>query len=209
MVVYKILEKFLRALHPFMPFITEEIWQRLPHQGPSIMRARLPHIQDEMIDKKVEKEVQLLSYVVTQIRNLRSSIDIKPEQRVKISVYPHTTITNKLIKDNMDLVMNLAKLENLSIMEKSGRPQATVSTIIKDIDIYLHFTGLLEISKEQGKLKEKMNEFGKIIVAKESRLKNSQFIKKAPKEVVEKEKEDIVELKKSIKRLEKMYNELL
>ena len=208
-VMYKILEKFLRIMHPFMPFITEEIWQGLPHEGLSIMIQSSPHIQEQIIDKKVEKEAQSLFFVITQIRNLRSSIEIKPEQEVRISIYPHTASTAKLIKDNINLIMNLAKLQELNILQESARPQATVSAIIEDTDIYLHFTGLLEVSKEQGRLKEKIDALGKIIVAKVSRLRNPEFLKKAPKEVVGKEKEDIAELKKSIKRLEKMHDELL
>ncbi len=207
-VMYKVLEKFLRALHPFMPFITEEIWQRLPHDGLTIMIQSWPHIQEQMIDKKLEKQAQSIFDMIKEIRNLRSSIELKPDQKVVISVYPHTKLKHKLIENNTDFIANLAKLETLKILHSSARPASTISAVVEDVDIYLHFSGLLDISKEKHKIKEKITELEKIKNLKEQRIKNSEFINKAPKEVVEKEKESMEELKNSLRRLERMYNEL-
>ena len=207
-VMYKVLEKFLRILHPFMPFVTEEIWQRLPHDGLTIMIQSWPHIQEQMIDKKLEKEAQSIFDLVKEIRNLRSSIEIKADQKVIISVYPHKKLKYKLIEDNADLIKNLAKLEALKILDSSARPTSAISAVIEHIDIYLHLSGLLDISKEKHKIKEKIAELEKIRNAKEQRIKNSEFLKKAPKEIVEKEKESIEELKNSLKRLVRMYHEL-
>ena len=208
-VMYKVLEIFLRALHPFMPFVTEEIWQRLPHDGLTIMIQSWPHIQEQMIDKKLEKQAQSIFDMIKEIRNLRSSIELKPDQKVVISVYPHTKLKHKLIENNTDFIANLAKLETLKILHSSARPASTISAVVEDIDIYLHFSGLLDISKEKHKIKEKITELEKIKNLKEQRIKNSEFIKKAPEEVVEKEKESSEELKNSLTRLERMYNELL
>jgi valyl-tRNA synthetase len=208
-VMYKVLEKFLRVLHPFMPFVSEEIWQRLPHDDLSIMVQPWPHIQEEMLDKKLEKQVQSIFDVIKEIRNLHSSIGIKPDQKVTVSIYPHTKLKHRLIESNTDLIANLAKLEALKILDSSTRPASTISAVVEDIDIYLHFSGLLDISKEKQKIKEKINELEKIKNLKAQRIKNSEFLKKAPKEIVEKEKESIEELKNSLKRMERMYNELL
>ena len=207
-VMYKVLEKFLRALHPFMPFVTEEIWQSLPHEGLTIMVQSWPHIQEQMIDKKLEKEARSVFDLIKEIRNLRSSIELKSDQKVAISVYPHTKPKRKLIENNRDLIGNLSKLEALKVLDSSVRPNATISAVTEDIDVYLHFSGLLDISKEQHKIKEKICKLGKIKNSKEERIKNPEFIKKAPKEIVEKEKESIEELKNSLRRLERMYNEL-
>ena len=215
-VMYKVLEKFLRALHPFMPFITEEIWQLLKKSSEervasseSIMVQPWPHTQEQMIDKKLEKQAQTIFDVIKEIRNLRSSVEIKPDQKVVISLYPHTKLKHKLIESNTDLIANLAKLEALKILDSSTRPASTISAVVEDIDIYLHFSGLLDIAKEQKKLKEKINALLGIKDSKEQRIKNPEFLKKAPEEVVEKEKESIGELKNSLKRLERMHNELL
>jgi len=208
LVMYKILEKSLRVLHPFMPFISEEIWQRLPHERQSIVIESWPHIQQEIIDKKLEKEAQSIFAIITQIRNLRSSIDIKPEQKVKISMYPHSKVRLKLIKDNLSLITNLLKIEDLKFLDSDRRPKGAVSAVAEDSDIYLYFSGLLDIAGEQRKIKEKVSNLEKIIKSKSLRLRNREFIKKAPGEIVEKERASLAKLENELKRLEKMFNEL-
>ncbi len=206
-VMSEVLEKFLRALHPFMPFITEEIWQRL-NESTSIMTQPWPHVLEQMIDKKIEKQTQSLFELITQIRNLRSELEIKPEQKVEVSVYPHAKMKKQFIQENGDLIINLTKLEKLDILSSQKRPQATISAIVEDIDIYLHFTGLLDIAKEQEKINEKMKNLELIVKSKEAHFKNPEFARKAPQEVVQKEKQDIDRLNSELKRLEKMLHEL-
>ncbi len=208
-VMYKILEKFLRALHPFMPFITEEVWQRLPHDGKFIMSEPWPHVQAKIIDKKLEKSAQSMFDVIKEIRNLRTQIEIKPDQQVKVSVYTHGKSKQRLLKENSKLIINLARLEALDVLDKNQRPQAVISAVVLDVDVYLHFSGLLDVKKEQAKIKNRIEELNRFKSAKETRLNNPEFIKKAPEEVVEKEKNGIEELKNSLKRLEKMLGELL
>jgi valyl-tRNA synthetase len=207
-IMYKVLEKSLRILHPFMPFITEEIWQKLPHEGASIMVQPWLHIQEQMIDKKLEKQAESIFAMITQIRNLRSAIEIKPEQKVKVSLYPHSKVKEKLIQEHADLIINLAKLENLQLLDTSHRPKGTLSAVIEDVDIYLYFTGLLDITQEQRKIKEKISQLDQIIKSKQTRLSDPDFVKRAPPDVVEKEKESKAELADELKRLEKMLNEL-
>jgi valyl-tRNA synthetase len=206
-VMYKVLEKFLRILHPFMPFITEEIW-RMINRTTSIMVSPWPHIQEQMVDKKLEKQAQSLFDIITQIRNLRSVIEIKPEQRVRVSVYPHSKPKYNLVKDNAGLIENLAKLQDLELLTDGKRPHATISAIIEDIDIYLHFSGLLDIAREKAKIRDKMKSLEGILSSKKSRISNPEFIKKAPKEIIDKEKEDITKLNDELKRFKKMSDEL-
>jgi valyl-tRNA synthetase len=214
-VMYKVLEKFLRILHPFMPFITEEIWQRLKQgaraktrQGISIMICPWPHIQAQMVDKRIEKETESLFEVITQIRNLRSLIDIKPEQKVKVAVYPHVKVKHKIITDNLKLLKNMARLEVLELLREDKRPAGAISATAKDVDIYLYFSGLFDIEKEKQRIKQKIGNLEKFKKDKQRRMQNPEFIKKAPGEVIAKEKEGIDGLEDEIKRLEKMHNEL-
>ncbi|MCM8796662.1 MAG: valine--tRNA ligase, partial [Candidatus Omnitrophica bacterium] len=143
-VMYKVMEKFLRALHPFMPFITEELWQKIPHEGKSIMLQSIPHIQDNLIDKNAEEQAQSVFNIITQIRNLRSGIEIKPEHRVDLSFYPHTKNKVKLLEENATWISHLAKAGNLEYLKEDKRPLHTLSAFTDEVDIYLHFSGLLD-----------------------------------------------------------------
>jgi valyl-tRNA synthetase len=167
-----------------------------------------PHVQEQQIDKKIEKEAQAIFNLIKEIRNLRSSLELKADQKVIISVYPHTKFIDKLIKNNITLITHLAKLETLGILDFCARPSATISAVTADIDIYLHFSGLLDLNKERLKISKKIDEMEKIKNLKEQRIRNPEFLKKAPKDVIEKERGIMRGLKNSLERLERMLNEL-
>ena len=227
-VMYKVLEKFLRALHPFMPFITEEVWQKLNEfasskvlkfsdeptnqrtnePANSIMVSSWPHLQEQLIDKKLEKVVQSLFGIVTQIRNLRSSIEVKPETKVKVLIFPHSKVKQALIENNSQTIMNLARLESLEILTSNLRPKAVISAVAQESDIYLPFSGLLDVVEERKKINLKLKGLAQSINSKESRLKNQEFLERAPEEIVGKEKESLAKFKEESSRLEKMLNEL-
>ena len=221
-VMYKILEKFLRAIHPIMPFVSEEIWQRInaclsgrqettrqrDNETTSIMVCPWPHIQEQIIDGRTESQAQIIFDLITEMRNLRSSIELKDTKKLKFSVYAHTKIKQGLIRDNAALIKNLAKLEELELLELNQRPANTISAVNQAADIYLHFSGLFDSAAEQQKIKGKINNLEKIIKSKIAQLNNADFLKRAPKEIVDKEKENKTKLEDELRRLEKMSNEL-
>ncbi|MBU1125725.1 MAG: valine--tRNA ligase [Candidatus Omnitrophica bacterium] len=213
-VMYKVLEKFLRILHPYMPFVTEEIWQKLcvpaaPSQEPlSIMTQTWPHIQEQIIDKKVEKQAENLFAIISQIRNMRANLEIPLENSVTVSLFPHTKTHAMLVVQNKRILQTLAKISSLMILEKNQKPSATLSAVTKGIDLYLHFGGIIDIAKEKGKIETKIAQVKKSISSKEQRLKNHDFLKKAPKEVVEKETESKRTLEDELKRLETIKEDI-
>ncbi len=208
LIMYQILEKSLRILHPFMPFITEEVWQRLPHKGESIMIQSWPRVEEDIIDKKLESQIELIFDIIKSIRNLRGQINLKANQRMAVSLYPRGRDYQQLIEVNSNLIINLADLETLNILDSDKKPQDTISDITKSADIYLHFRGLIEVNRERVRIKERISKQAEIMKAKRVRMKNQDFIKKAPREVIQKEKESLVEIANAIKRLKQMYNEL-
>ncbi len=229
LVMYKILEKYIRALHPFMPFITEEIWQRLREcvegdklegvkvsgcqsvkvsECQSVMEQAWPHIQDQIIDKKAEKDAQAIFETITLIRNLRSSLDIAPDQKVNVSIFPRLKSKRALLEQNERIFKNMAKLDSLMLLPVNTRPPATISAVNADFDVYLHFSGLLDAGEERRKISLRIAEIKKYLLSKEQRLKNQEFVNKAPKEIVEKELAGLAEYKLTLSRLEKMQHEL-
>ncbi|MCM8780857.1 MAG: valine--tRNA ligase [Candidatus Omnitrophica bacterium] len=212
LVMYKILEEFLRALHPVMPFITEDIWQRIHkdniHNG-SIMVQSWPHIHEEMIDRKTERMTEIIFEVIRKIRNMRVEIEIKPEQTIEVSIYPHKATVKRLIKENSGIIIALGRLNRLNILDSYKRPQSTISDITGQTDIFLHFGGIIDVAKEKKKIEEKLISERNRYDSKNKLLKKVDFIKKAPKEVVEGIRQAVQESKDKIEHLERVYNELL
>ncbi|MFH1339085.1 MAG: valine--tRNA ligase [Candidatus Omnitrophota bacterium] len=208
LVTYKVLEKTLRTLHPFMPFITEEIWQKLPHEGDSITIQPWPHVQEQIIDRKSESQMESLIEIIKSIRNLRSSINLKVGQAVPVSVYPYKSNFRRLIEENRGLIANLARLEALDVLEKSGRPKDTISDVTRSADIYLHFRGLVDIDSERNRIKTNLQRQEQILRAKKENIGRKDFLSRAPAEVVNREKESIAEIENAIKCLRRMSDEL-
>ncbi|MCU0665930.1 MAG: valine--tRNA ligase [Candidatus Omnitrophica bacterium] len=207
LVMYKVLEKFLRALHPFMPFISEELYSILGEKE-SIMNSSYPHIQKDIIDHKQERKMQLVFEIITQIRNLRSQINIRPDQKVKAGVFAHSQNNTKLIMENTGLIKYLSRSEEIEILGSKEKPSGTISAIAEDVDIYLYFAGLLDVEKEKLRIKEKQEQLIKSKQGKESRLGNKDFLKNAPADIIEKETEGLSKIASELDRLDKMYRDL-
>ncbi len=207
-VMYKVLEKFLRAMHPFMPFVTEEIWQRLPHQGTSIMIQPWPHLQEQIIDKKIETKMEMILEIITTLRNMRQELEIPLSEKIEAIV----SSENKASRELMDLmsrhIQNLAGLATLRIEPKYKRVKSSITSIIRDTHITLPLAGVLDIEKEKAKIAQKIQEMQSEIKTKEKMLHHKGFLEKAPAEIIEKEKERLGELSDTLKRLKVMKDEL-
>lgn len=207
-VMYKVLEKTLRILHPCMPFITEEVWQLLPHQGDSIMIAPWPHLQGNMIDARIESMMETLFDIVKTIRNLRAELEIDAQLVLSASLYPHSRGVRSAIEQNKSWIANLSCLSDIAMLDAAKRPAGTVSDATADADVYLHLGEAIDISHERVKIADKIKKLAISAASKEARLKNREFVKKAPREIVEKEQAGLGESRRLLERLERMAREL-
>ena len=207
-VMYKILEKFLRTLHPFMPFITEEIWQKFPHEGNSIMVSNWPHVQEQIIDKKVENKISIIFEIITKIRNMRQGIDIDPKKEISVIISTTNKINRDIINNLSSQIKILSKLNILEIKDKYVHTKSSITSIIKDMHITVPLEGLVDIEKEKQKLDTRIKTLATQIKTKENLLSNKDFVKKAEKTIVEKEKEKLKELNDILKRIHQIKNEL-
>ena len=207
-VMYKVLENFLRLIHPFMPFITEEIWQRLNGpagqraSGPaSIMIQPWPHLQEGIIDKKTETKMNIVFEIITTVRNMRQELEVSPEQDITAVI----STGNKANRDLIDFlslhIKRLSRLSSLSIDEKYAHLKSSVTTVIRDIHVSILLEGAVDLEKQRLKIKERIEKIDLEINLKEKTLGNKQFLQRAPAEVVEKEKQSMAELADTLKRL--------
>jgi len=198
-VLWTVLEQALRLLHPFMPFITEEIWQRLPHQGESITVAPWPQARPELIDKKAEEDITVLREVITCIRRLRSEMGVSPSSMMTVLALDVTGDRRALMERHMAYITSQARLSSLQVVEEVDDPSSYARGLAAGVEVFLPLKGedfteeVERIKREIAKLEEKAQRF-------ESKLSNDQFLSKAPKEVVQKERHRLAETMMKIDR---------
>ncbi|MBU1870224.1 MAG: valine--tRNA ligase [Candidatus Omnitrophica bacterium] len=202
-VMYKVLEKFLRTLQPFMPFITEEVWQKLPQgrQVTSIMVEPWPHVQEQVIDKKTESKLLAIFEAITQIRNMRAELDIPLQATVKVKIACGNKPKREVLKQLCVDIEKLAKCE-LIIEEDYRHSQGEFVNVLKDLHIAIVLAGAIDVDTYKEKLKQKIDKANQDIKAKANLLGNSNFVKNAPVEIVEKEKEKLAELEGLLKKMQ-------
>ncbi len=193
-----VLEQSLRLLHPFMPYITEELWQTLPgvssallHRAyagaaPSIMLAAYPEGQSELIDENAEWEMQAVIVLITRVRNIRSEMNIKPGERVTLLIGSPDEKLRAVFNANTAQISRLARAAEVSINEKLEAPRASArAVLIGGAEVAVPLEGLIDFEQERqrlGKEKEKLSaESAKL----EAQLANPQFAERAPAEKVE------------------------
>ena len=209
-VMYKVLEKSLRLLHPFMPFVTEEIWQNLPRgeNDKSIMIQPWPHVQEQVIDKKLEERMSLIFEIIGSIRNMRAELQIPLDNKINIIISLSGKARKELMEEVLPYLKTLGKLEQVEIISQQKPSKSSVSLLIKDIHVFIPLEGLVDLEKERTRIKLQIEKGEAELKGKEVRLKNKDFLGKAPVEVVEKEKERVGELKAQLIRLKKIQDEL-
>ncbi len=190
-VLVQVLSAILRLLHPFIPFITEEIWQKLPGAQGSIMVAPYPQPAPELLNPQAESEMRLVMEAITAIRNLRGEMNVPPASQVQIFLFsPETRPLEVLTRHRQSLTL-LARVQELHCNAASGPPAAAAKAIVDSVEIYLPLTGIIDFAEEARRLDREMEKLSKDLTQAQRKLSNEDFLSKAPAEVVQKEKEKL------------------
>ncbi|MBU1042936.1 MAG: valine--tRNA ligase [Candidatus Omnitrophica bacterium] len=210
-VLYNVLEMSLRLMHPFMPLISDEIWQKVTGNDTAIMSQPWPEINEDYIDLDIEKEMQLVMDNCVSIRNLRSENNIKPKDKVDIELYPEDKSVLNILEKNLNYLLNMSKVENLHFADKSSfkvsvNPSSTAAGCVIVMKLKLDET--FDPEKETQKIEAQIKELNQHIIRKDKLLSNENYVKKAPVAIVEKEKQSLLELKQEIDKLEKIKSAL-
>ncbi len=197
-----VLESLLRLLHPQMPFVTEELWHTLPHEGDSIQVTAWPEPDLFPSDPKAVEEFRLLQESVTVIRTARSEVNVPPAANIKVSVKGEAAFTERLRKHAV-LLNTLARVGELEIVPQ--RPERTSGGALAGGEIYVHLDGLVDLKQEQARQQKEIEKLDKYLLSLRTRIANPQFAEKAPASLIEAEKQKIVD---SQARLERLKNNL-
>lgn len=205
-VLWYVLKNTLKLLHPYMPFITEEIWQSLPHDGPSIMLAPWPK-PSGLKDLEEEKNMNTIMAVVTEIRTMRSEKNVQPGRKISAICQASNDALQILDSVKMD-IMNLAGLETLILEDVGEKPSKSLSAVVEGINIYLPLADLVDLEEEVARIKKDLEQAKKELQRAEGKLANEGFISKAPQAVVDKEKEKVASFATTVERLQILLEEM-
>ncbi|HEU0174464.1 MAG TPA: valine--tRNA ligase [Blastocatellia bacterium] len=180
-----VLEHSLRLLHPIMPFITEELWQRLPHKGETITLAEFTPGDPAQIDERAEREMATVIEVISRLRNIRSTFNIAPSIKLKAQIAPADAATRDLIARMEEHIKLLAKIEELQIVDKLDHGKGSARAVVGASEIAVPLEGLIDFEKERGRLEKELNKLISERGGLEKRLSNHDFISRAADDVVE------------------------
>ncbi|MFA4941622.1 MAG: valine--tRNA ligase [Patescibacteria group bacterium] len=200
-----ILNDLLKLWHPFMPFVTETIWQEMENKK-LLLIEKYPELDGykEILAKTNNgdfyPEMLLIQKIITAIRNARSENKVEPAKKIKTVVYSKIEEYKKLIKDHEIMIRGLKTgISELEIKVKGEKIAGAIYAVVGDIEIYL--IGAVDKEKEKERIKKEIANLEKVISATENKLKNKEFVSKAPKEIVKKEKEKLASWQEALEKL--------
>jgi len=179
------LERTLRLLHPVMPFITEELWRRLPHEGETVCLAEFIRCDSAQINERAEREMALVIEVITRLRNIRSTFNIAPSIPLRALVAPADPATRDVIARMEDHIKRLAGIDDLQIVDKLGARKGSARAVVGASEIAVPLEGLIDVEKERARLEKELIKLTNERDGLEKRLSNQDFISRAAADVVE------------------------
>jgi valyl-tRNA synthetase len=179
-------ESALRLLHPFMPFLTEELWHQLPQRegARSIALDKFPEPHPERIDASAEEQVALLQEIMTAARNIRAEMKLDPKAKLPAELGPAAPAVQSTVEHSLDTILRLANLSSLSFSKPPFDSTKGVVRANKDFELFIAFDAAIDIPAEVARLRKELDRLTKDITSKDARLKDETFRSKAPESIV-------------------------
>ena len=182
-----VLETSLRLLHPFMPFITEEIRSKLPYTNGSIMETSFPQYKEKNLDLVVEKSFSTVINVITCVRNIRGEMNLNPGLNLDVLVRTEHDQQTAIIKNNSIYINSLSRATLIEYGPKVQKPRLSTSSVCDKMDIFVSLDGKMNFTEEKKRVEKELKKVAKDIIVLTEKLSNKKFIDKAPPEVIEKD----------------------
>ena len=199
-----VLDQTMRLLHPFMPFITEEVWQKLgvDKDAESLMIAAWPEAKERWIDEEAEREMAAVQGLVGAVRIIRSEMRVPPGKRVHILIRCASEKLLRMIEKNRDHIVHLSKAEKLTVGKDLEKPDASASAVVGEAEIFVPLEGIIDVEVERARLKKETLRIRKALTGLEKKLADSRFLDNAPTEVVKRERAKRTDYLTSLEKLE-------
>ena len=207
-VLCRVLGDAMKLLHPYMPFITEEIWQHLPHEGESIMIAPWPVADESLMDESVESGMTVMMDAIKAIRNMRAEVNAAPGKKAPATILVEPAFRS-VFEGHPEYVERLGTVDTLTLGDINDEaPENAMTAVVTGAKVYLPLKGLIDVEKEMKRLTKELDGAKKELSRIEGKLSNEGFLAKAPEAVVEKEKAKKEDVKARLTALEDQLKEL-
>ena len=198
-----VLRNILKLLHPFIPFITEEIWQNVKFANESdLIVADFPIADKNRFDDQAEKDMTLIQQVIGAIRNIRGEMNVPPNKKAHVLIKSGNNGNLDLIQQNEVYLMPLSKLSGIELGADLAKPKFSASSVVADLEIFVPLEGLIDIEVERNRLTKEITRLEKQIESINAKLINSDFIAKAPKQVVDRERQKCSDFQTNLTKLQ-------
>ncbi len=202
LVLVNVVEQALKLLHPFMPFITEEIWQHISSEGLSLMVSSWPEYKPEWEFEDVD-QMELVMDAVRGIRNIRAEINVPPSKQASALVRVSSSSVKDILRGNLDIIYSLAKVSKMEFGEEDLHiPHKAVSCVIKGAEIFIPMEGLVDLDTEIARLEKEKSNLKNEIERVNKKLSNQGFLEKAPQDIVEKEQQKQKDYQEMLQKVE-------
>ncbi len=202
----QVLEAILRLLHPFMPFITEEIWQQLAplagKTGATILQQPYPAAADELLDAAAESELEWLKQFIMGVRRIRAEMDIAPSKALPVLVQGWTDTERARFDANRGFIDSLAKIERIDWLTADAKPPESATALVGEMKLLIPLAGLIDKEAELARLAKEIGKLQTNLERGEAKLANSNFVDKAPAEVVDKERQRVTDMRRALAELQ-------
>ncbi|MET3682551.1 valyl-tRNA synthetase [Alkalibacillus flavidus] len=183
------LDHILRMLHPFMPFITEEIWQHIPHEGESITVKAWPQPDHAYSNQQSREEMERLVSIIRSVRNVRAEVDAPMSKEIKIAIKAQSEDVVSELQNNRIYLERFCNPEELTIKTDLDVPEQAKSAVVTGAELYFPLEGLINIEDEIARLQDELNKWNSEVERVQKKLANENFVNKAPEAVVQEERD--------------------
>lgn len=203
-----VLDNTMRLLHPFMPFITEEIWQNLPHEGESITIAAWPTVDDSLTNQSQSSSMKLLMDVIRSVRTIRAEVQSPMSKKVPLTISAKDANTHAVLEANAAYIERFCNPETLTIGENIVAPEKSMSAVVSGAELFMPLEGLIDIDAELARLNKELEKWAKEVKLVTGKLSNERFVSKAPEAVVAEERAKQTDYMEKHATVEKRIEEL-
>jgi len=215
-----IFDQALRLMHPVMPFISEELWQSLcDRNGQSLVRAAFPTMNEHYINQTVENELNFVIKLIEAVRNIRGELNVAPSKQIEVHVHLHGEFGEKLainanyVQGLLNYIDRLCRAKTIPTWaretEKYEHPKASASAVVDGTEIYVPLVGIIDLDAERKRLEKEIARLQGLIDGIGKKLANASFVERAPKDVVEKEREKQRTMTMNIEKLRENVSQLI